>query len=336
MKPFFAGKRKFVTIPIAFIIGFLFLPFLVGGGLAYLAYRKIGDVKTRNIAIAIIALITLPLGSAWFIGGINSSNTSKNVVKQQETTKPDVIGVQTTQPTNTPIPTKEPIPTPDTRQQATLVRVVDGDTISVSINGKNETVRVIGIDTPEVVDPRKTVECFGAEASRYAKLYFEDTDKKLWLESDPTQGDRDKYQRLLRYIFTDDGSVDYGKVIIALGYASEYTYSTPYKYQQVYKQVEKEAREAKKGLWVDNACEGYTTQKKTTGSTSTTQQQPTTNTSGGTAGSTSTYSGGDKDCPDFATHAEAQAYFESKGGSPTNNVDRLDADHDGIACESLP
>lgn len=49
-----------------------------------------------------------------------------------------------------------------------------------------------------------------------------------------------------------------------------------------------------------------------------------------------TDSGGDKDCPDFATHAEAQAYFESKGGSPTNNVDRLDADHDGIACENNP
>jgi hypothetical protein len=45
---------------------------------------------------------------------------------------------------------------------------------------------------------------------------------------------------------------------------------------------------------------------------------------------------GDKDCSDFATQREAQAYFESKGGSPTNNVDDLDRDHDGIACESLP
>jgi hypothetical protein len=47
-------------------------------------------------------------------------------------------------------------------------------------------------------------------------------------------------------------------------------------------------------------------------------------------------SGGDKNCSDFATHAEAQSYFDSKGGSPSNNVDGLDADHDGIACESLP
>jgi opacity protein-like surface antigen len=42
---------------------------------------------------------------------------------------------------------------------------------------------------------------------------------------------------------------------------------------------------------------------------------------------------GDKDCPDFASHEEAQAYFEANGGSPTNNVDRLDADGDGLACE---
>lgn len=45
---------------------------------------------------------------------------------------------------------------------------------------------------------------------------------------------------------------------------------------------------------------------------------------------------GDHDCPDFATQADAQAHFEAAGGSPSNNVDRLDADQDGIACESLP
>lgn len=44
----------------------------------------------------------------------------------------------------------------------------------------------------------------------------------------------------------------------------------------------------------------------------------------------------DRNCPDFATQADAQAYFEAAGGSASNNVDRLDADHDGIACESLP
>jgi hypothetical protein len=47
-------------------------------------------------------------------------------------------------------------------------------------------------------------------------------------------------------------------------------------------------------------------------------------------------SAGDKDCKDFATYGQAQAYFEGRSGSPSNNADRLDNDHDGIACESLP
>ncbi|MBU4017503.1 thermonuclease family protein [Patescibacteria group bacterium] len=225
LKPFFAGKRKYVTIPIAIII-----------------------------------LITLHFGS---VSGINSVNTSKNVVRQQEAAKSDVAGVQAIQPTVTVILTEESTLTSDKRQQVTLVKVIDGDTIAVLINGKNETIRVIGIDTPEVVDPRKTVECFGKEASETARKYFEDSGKKLWLEADATQGDGDKYQRLLRYVFVDGGSVDFGKMMIESGLAFEYTYNTSYKYQQAYKQAEKEAREAKKGLWADDACMGYTTQRKT-------------------------------------------------------------------------
>lgn len=64
--------------------------------------------------------------------------------------------------------------------------------------------------------------------------------------------------------------------------------------------------------------------------------QPAQNNSSSYSSGGSVSSGGDKDCPDFATHGEAQNYFVSRGGSPSNNVDRLDADHDGIACENLP
>lgn len=160
------------------------------------------------------------------------------------------------------------------------------------------------------------MECFGKEASEKAKVMFENN-KTVLLESDPTQGDRDKYQRLLRYVWIDGGAIDFGKFMIGAGYASEYTYNLPYKYQNEYKQAEKVAREANKGLWADGACvESEDIQI---------EQQPNTN-----------MFSGDKDCSDFATQNEAQAYFKSKGGSPTNNVDRLDSDHDGLACESLP
>lgn len=294
---------------------------------------KIVFADKKNIVIAIMAVIILIFGFALITGEKDSPSTPPNISKLQEKTEQNVAGVQT-EPLN--------IPTRDTVQQATLVKVVDGDTISVSIDGKNEVVRVIGIDTPEVVDPRKTMECFGKEASEKAKVMFENN-KTVLLESDSTQGNRDKYQRLLRYVWIDDGSeprsagrdrlldkrgeVDFGKFMIGAGYASEYTYNLPYKYQNEYKQAEKEAREANKGLWADGACvtNAEATQQEEEQTLPTPQKEPTVS-----------VPGGDKDCSDFATQEEAQSYFESKGGSSTNNVDRLDSDRDGIACESLP
>lgn len=138
-------------------------------------------------------------------------------------------------------------------EQAALIRVVDGDTIKASINGSIENIRIIGINTPEVVDPRKPVECFGKEASQKAKDIFKDQ-SKIYLESDDSQGDRDKYNRLLRYVWIDNGELDYGKQMIYEGYAYEYTYDLPYKYQAEYKNTQTQAQVSKKGLWSDDAC----------------------------------------------------------------------------------
>ncbi len=134
----------------------------------------------------------------------------------------------------------------EARQKATVLRVVDGDTIHVEIDNKEETVRLIGVDTPETVDPRKPVQCFGKEASNFTKQTL--SDKTVFLEKDETQGNLDKYQRLLRYIFLEDGT-NVNKLLIQEGYAHEYTYHLPYKYQSEFKQAEKEARENNKGLW---------------------------------------------------------------------------------------
>lgn len=133
-----------------------------------------------------------------------------------------------------------------------ITRVVDGDTMIIRIDGKNETVRLIGINTPESVDPRREVECFGVEASNRAKEIL--TGKSFELESDDAVGQRDKYGRLLRYIFLEDGT-NFNELMISEGYAYEYTYDMPYKYQDEFKQAEKNAREAKKGLWADGVCE---------------------------------------------------------------------------------
>src|SRR3989344_3415585 len=91
-----------------------------------------------------------------------------------------------------------------------VLKIIDGDTIDIETPEKAERLRLIGIDTPETVDPRKDVQCFGIEASNKAKEYFKNNEYKVWLEKDPAQGDRDKYQRLLRYVFSDKGAQDYG------------------------------------------------------------------------------------------------------------------------------
>ena len=133
-----------------------------------------------------------------------------------------------------------------------IVRVIDGDTVIIKINGRNETVRLIGINTPETVDHRRPVECFGIEASNKAKKIL--TGKNVRLEADNIVGEKDKYGRSLRYIFLEDGT-NFNKMMINEGYAYEFTYELSYKYQDEFKQAEQEARENKKGLWADGVCE---------------------------------------------------------------------------------
>ncbi len=92
-----------------------------------------------------------------------------------------------------------------------VVRVIDGDTIKVEIDGKQESVRLIGVDTPETVHPRKPVERFGKEASEFTKRIAEGQTVKL--EPDPGNADRDRYGRLLRYVYLEDGRLLNAEII---------------------------------------------------------------------------------------------------------------------------
>jgi len=132
-----------------------------------------------------------------------------------------------------------------------VVKVVDGDTIDIAINGKTERIRLIGINTPEVVDPRKPVECFGRQASDNAHKLLDGA--KVKIAADPSQDDQDKYGRLLRYVWRQDGFF-YNLAAIRDGFAYEYTYNIPYQYQTEFKAAQKYARDNKLGLWADNAC----------------------------------------------------------------------------------
>ena len=137
-----------------------------------------------------------------------------------------------------------------------VVSVIDGDTIKLNVDGKTETFRLIGIDTPETVDPRKEVQCFGVEASNKAKELL--SGKKVRIETDATQGTYDKYNRLLGYVYLENG-LFYNEHMIEQGYAHEYTYNIPYKYQTDFKNAQKQARASEAGLWSPNTCNGDTT-----------------------------------------------------------------------------
>ena len=114
-----------------------------------------------------------------------------------------------------------------------LVRIIDGDTIEVEIENKAESVRLIGIDAPEIEGKTK-------EKGIEAKSFLVDLigNKKIRLEADETQDDRDIYDRLLRYVFLEDGKM-INEEMIKSGMAKEYTFKIPYQYQEEFKKLER-------------------------------------------------------------------------------------------------
>lgn len=125
-----------------------------------------------------------------------------------------------------------------------VVRVVDGDTVILEIDGKEERVRLIGVDTPESVHPDKEKNVpYGKIASQYTKDSLEG--KAVGLELDVQE--RDKYGRLLGYIYLD--GIMYNKTLLAEGHAKTATYPPNVKYAEEFAEIEKEARNSGKGLW---------------------------------------------------------------------------------------
>ncbi len=137
-----------------------------------------------------------------------------------------------------------------------LVAVVDGDTVRVDVHGRVERVRLIGIDTPETKDPRRPVQCFGRQASARAHALLDG--HRVYLAGDPTQDRRDRYGRLLAYLWRDDG-LFYNERVVAEGYAHEYTYAVPYRYRAAFRAAEADARRHDRGLWAPATCAGDTT-----------------------------------------------------------------------------
>jgi micrococcal nuclease len=132
------------------------------------------------------------------------------------------------------------------RETARVVRVVDGDTIVVRLNGREERVRYIGVDTPETVAQDRPVECFGREASATNKELVEG--KTVRLERDVS--DRDQYGRLLRYVYVDGTFVN--EELIRRGFATAVTFPPDVRETAKFRRLEQEARDGGRGLW--GAC----------------------------------------------------------------------------------
>jgi micrococcal nuclease len=118
----------------------------------------------------------------------------------------------------------------------------------VQLNGHSETVRHIGVDTPETKDPRKPVQYFGKEASLFTASLLKGQRVRLEIQTVPTS--RDRYGRLLAYVFRESDNLLVNKQIIGQGYGHAYTkYPFDPTRTEEFRAAEREARENKRGLW---------------------------------------------------------------------------------------
>ena len=132
-----------------------------------------------------------------------------------------------------------------------VTHVYDGDTIQVDMDGTLEKVRFIGVDTPETHDPDVSEQCYGSEATNFTTDLL--LDHSVRLESDPTNSNRDRYERVLRYVYTSDNEL-VNKKLIELGYGFAYV-RFPFIKRDEFLEVETTAKNTGLGLW--GGCTTY-------------------------------------------------------------------------------
>lgn len=193
-----------------------------------------------------------------------------------------------------------------------VTSVTDGDTFDIQYpNGTEDTVRLLGVDTPEANDEMSPSEfdganeqCLDSWADRATSFVERNVDgQNVRIEFDENEGRRGYYDRLLTYTYVDEVNLNYQ--LVRQGYGRVYTESEFVKKDQ-FLAAEQEARDENRGVW------GCSTEPSSNTDAYDTQIKE------------------DMDCDDFETQAEAQEFHETHTGH------RLDGDGDGIACEALP
>ncbi|WP_456272387.1 thermonuclease family protein [Bacillus sp. AK031] len=234
--------------------------------------------------------------------------------------------------------TEKPNNTQPDLPTGTVTRVIDGDTLEVQFNGKQEDVRLLLIDTPETVHPNKPVEKFGPEASQFVKQTL--TGKEVGIKVGSEE--RDQYGRLLAYVFIDGETIQ--EKLLRKGLAkTAYLYNDLTMLDQFHK-AQDEAISQKLGVW---SIEGYAhvddddgfhyKEEQNTVTAAAEKEEPKQQEAAASQPDSNLkydVNGPDRDCGDFSTQQEAQQFMEASGSGDPHRLDGND--NDGLACESLP
>ncbi|MFO0702959.1 MAG: thermonuclease family protein [Candidatus Andersenbacteria bacterium] len=209
----------------------------------------------------------------------------------------------------------------------TVSSVVDGDTLKVKSGSDETTVRLLGIDAPELKSGGP--ECY-AEESRQ-RLEELTKGKTVKLEADSSQDDKDRYDRLLRYITLEDGTNVNEKMVYG-GYAYEYTYDKPYAQQAAFKAAEADAKSAKRGLWAADTCNGQREKPKA--------EEPAPSTPPATESTPSTPPPAPSEPPASSAYYANCTAARNAGAAPLYKGQPgyragLDRDGDGVACSDV-
>ncbi|MDR6998321.1 thermonuclease family protein [Neobacillus niacini] len=195
----------------------------------------------------VISLLFLLIMMVSGCSTINSTNTNPSQQQSSVTSdsKPENQSIDSSQQTD-----KKLLP-------ATIIKNVDGDTVVIKLNSREEKVRMLCVDTPETHHPRLGVQPFGPEASAYTQKILT-VGKKVQIETGIGNG-RDKYGRLLAYIYVD-GKM-FNEMLLEKGLARvAYIYAPNTKYVDQFYAIQKEAQKKKIGIWsIENYAEedGY-------------------------------------------------------------------------------
>jgi micrococcal nuclease len=259
-------------------------------------------MRKRNLLLLVLLLLTVAL-----TGCVEQPSEPENGLKDT-----DGGGTSTPAETSESDGTDTSSGTSESSTEVVVTHVADGDTFDIQYpNGTEDTVRLLGVDTPEVyseVSPEEfggaNAECLDTWADRATSFVERRVEgQNIRMEFDEKEGRRGYYDRLLAYTYIENVHLNYQ--IVRQGYGRVYT-DSEFVMKNEFLDAEEEARAQERGLW---GCSTETT----SGTESDTDQVQE-----------------DMDCDDFETQAEAQEFHETHSGHG------LDGDGDGIACESLP